>query len=158
MKSRCTLCGETFDRDDEIRQHIAKVHEKDLTSLSCRMCGKVCKDERTLMKHAWDHSKEKNHSCPKCGKSFFNKARLKRHMQSHRNKSVACDVCHESFPDGRSLMNHRHSHSNVSGRQFPCRECGKTFGSRSSQQIHMRIHTGMQRISLFILIFFCCIQ
>nr|CAI5845707.1 unnamed protein product [Callosobruchus analis] len=39
-------------------------------------------------------------------------------------------------------MNHRHSHSSVSGRQFPCRECGKTFGSRSSQQIHIRIHTG----------------
>lgn len=46
------------------------------------------------------------------------------------------------FADGRSLMNHRHSHTNISGRQFPCRECGKTFGSRSSQQIHMRIHTG----------------
>lgn len=94
------------------------------------------------MKHAWEHSKEKNHSCLKCGKTFYNKARLKRHMQSHRNKSVSCNVCGESFPDGRSLMNHRHSHTNVSGRQFPCRECGKTFGSRSSQQIHMRIHTG----------------
>lgn len=113
-----------------------------MTSTTCRMCGKHCKDERTLMKHAWDHSKEKNHSCTKCGKTFHNKARLKRHMQSHRNKSVSCNVCGESFPDGRSLMNHRHSHSNLSGRQFPCRECGKTFGSRSSQQIHMRIHTG----------------
>lgn len=130
------------------------VHEKELTNTSCRMCGKLCKDERTLMKHAWDHSKEKNHSCPKCGKSFFNKARLKRHMQSHRNKSVACNVCGENFPDGRSLMNHRHSHTNLSGRQFPCRECGKTFGSRSSQQIHMRIHTGTHYCH-FLSILFC---
>lgn len=68
--------------------------------------------------------------------------RLKRHIVSHRNKSVKCDVCNEEFPDGRSLMNHRHSHNNTSGRQFPCNECGKTFGSRSSQQIHIRIHTG----------------
>lgn len=140
---RCTLCGESFAHDNEIRQHIATAHEKELTSTTCRMCGKHCKDERTLMKHAWDHSKEKNHTCMKCGKTFYNKARLKRHMQSHRNKSVTCNVCGESFPDGRSLMNHRHSHNgNLSGRQFPCRECGKTFGSRSSQQIHMRIHTG----------------
>uniref|UniRef100_A0A1B0D1D9 C2H2-type domain-containing protein n=1 Tax=Phlebotomus papatasi TaxID=29031 RepID=A0A1B0D1D9_PHLPP len=94
------------------------------------------------MKHAWDHSREKTHSCSKCAKTFHNKARLKRHMMSHRNKSVTCDVCGDKFPDGRSLMNHRHSHTNVSGRQFPCRECGKTFGSRSSQQIHIRIHTG----------------
>lgn len=140
---RCTLCGESFADDSEIRQHIITVHDKELTSTTCRMCGKHCKDERTLMKHAWDHSKEKNHNCLKCGKTFYNKARLKRHMQSHRNKSVTCNVCGESFPDGRSLMNHRHSHTNLSGRQFPCRECGKTFGSRSSQQIHMRIHTGM---------------
>lgn len=27
-------------------------------------------------------------------------------------------------------------------RLFPCMECGKTFNSRSSQQIHIRIHTG----------------
>jgi len=74
--------------------------------------------------------------------SYYFIYRLKRHMLSHRNKTVSCDICGEEFPDGRSLMNHRHSHTNVSGRQFPCRECGKTFGSRSSQQIHIRIHTG----------------
>lgn len=114
----------------------------ELTENSCRICGKQCKDQRSLMKHAWDHSKEKKHACVNCGKNFHNKARLRRHMQSHRNKSVTCNICGDVFADGRSLMNHRHSHTNISGRQFPCRECGKTFGSRSSQQIHMRIHTG----------------
>lgn len=142
---KCMLCGESFTQEQNIRSHISTVHAKELTENTCRLCGKHCKDERTLLKHAWDHSKEKNHSCLKCGKTFYNKARLKRHMQSHRNKSVACTICGENFPDGRSLMNHRHSHTNVSGRQFPCRECGKTFGSRSSQQIHMRIHTGELR-------------
>lgn len=66
-----------------------------------------------------------------------------RHMVSHRNKMVACDECGEEFPDGRALVSHRHSHNReLGGRSFPCRECGKTFGSRSSQQIHIRIHTG----------------
>ena len=64
-------------------------------------------------------------------------------MVSHRNKMVACDECGEEFPDGRALVSHRHSHNkDLGGRTFPCRECGKTFGSRSSQQIHIRIHTG----------------
>lgn len=64
-------------------------------------------------------------------------------MVSHRNKMVACDECGEEFPDGRALVSHRHSHNkDLGGRSFPCRECGKTFGSRSSQQIHIRIHTG----------------
>lgn len=140
------MCGETFTHEKDIKTHIAALHAEAITETTCRLCGKHCKDERTLLKHAWDHSKEKNHSCNKCGKPFHNKARLNRHMQSHRNKSVACNVCGETFPDGRSLMNHRHSHTNLTGRQFPCRECGKTFGSRSSQQIHMRIHTGNERI------------
>lgn len=136
------LCGESFVAERAIKHHLVVDHSNELTPNSCRICGKLCRDSKTLMKHSYDHSREKNYYCSKCGKNFHNKGRLKRHMISHRNKSVTCDVCGEEFPDGRTLMNHRHSHSNVSGRQFPCRECGKTFGSRSSQQIHIRVHTG----------------
>lgn len=139
---RCMLCGELFTDEQTLASHVSSRHGKSMPANTCMLCGKTCKDRRTLLKHSWDHSREKLFSCSKCGKSFHNKARLKRHMVSHRNKAVQCDVCGEDFPDGRSLMNHRHSHSNISGRQFPCRECGKTFGSRSSQQIHIRIHTG----------------
>lgn len=68
---------------------------------------------------------------------------LHRHMVSHRDKAVSCEDCGLEFPDGRALINHRHSHNKEpSARQFSCAECGKTFGSRSSQQIHARIHTG----------------
>ncbi|CAG2067317.1 unnamed protein product, partial [Timema podura] len=64
-------------------------------------------------------------------------------MVSHRDKAVSCNECGEEFPDGRALINHRHSHNkDLTARQFSCVECGKTFGSRSSQQIHARIHTG----------------
>ncbi|KAL1403910.1 hypothetical protein pipiens_005512 [Culex pipiens pipiens] len=72
-------------------------------------------------------------------RSFHNKTRLKWHMVSHRNKTARCEVCSEEFPDGRSFMNNR---SHTESRQFPCHECGKTFGSRSSQQIHLRVHSG----------------
>ncbi|XP_030762401.1 zinc finger protein 91 isoform X2 [Sitophilus oryzae] len=138
---RCMVCGEICMDETTLAGHVQSTH-KNLPPHTCILCGRTCKDNRTLMKHSWEHSKEKCFACTKCSKTFHNKARLKRHMISHRNKVVSCDVCGEDFPDGRSLMNHRHSHSSVSGRQFPCRECGKTFGSRSSQQIHIRIHTG----------------
>ncbi|XP_067619168.1 uncharacterized protein [Eurosta solidaginis] len=139
---KCVLCGETFFEELSIKRHLQAIHTDDMTPNSCILCGKECRDRKALIKHAWDHSREKCHSCSKCGKNFHNKARLKRHMASHRDKSVICDVCNEEFPDGRSLSNHRHSHTNASGKMFPCNECGKTFGSRSSQQIHVRIHTG----------------
>ncbi|XP_018562296.1 zinc finger protein 33A [Anoplophora glabripennis] len=139
---RCMICGESGADENAVAVHVQAKHGKSLPPNTCMLCGRTCKDRRTLLKHSWEHSKEKMFACSKCAKTFHNKARLKRHMLSHRNKVVTCDVCGEDFPDGRSLMNHRHSHSSVSGRQFPCRECGKTFGSRSSQQIHIRIHTG----------------
>lgn len=65
-------------------------------------------------------------------------------MLSHNtSKSVRCEECDEVFPDRRALINHRHSHfPDSSSRKFVCNECGKSFGSRSSQQIHNRIHTG----------------
>ncbi|XP_057664543.1 zinc finger protein 420-like [Diorhabda carinulata] len=142
LEYRCMICGELAEDEHVLAVHVQAKHGKNLPPNTCMLCGRSCKDRRTLLKHSWEHSKEKIFACTKCDKTFHNKARLKRHMLSHRNKVVTCDVCGEDFPDGRSLMNHRHSHSNVSGRQFPCRECGKTFGSRSSQQIHIRIHTG----------------
>ena len=141
---KCQLCGETFFEENKIKIHLIDNHQGELTESSCKLCGKQCRDQRSLIKHSWEHSREKNHPCSKCGKTFHNKARLKRHISSHRNKSVMCEICHEEFPDGRSLMNHRHSHTKSN--QFPCHECGKTFGSRSSQQIHIRIHTGKKFI------------
>lgn len=142
---KCQLCRETFLDENAIKEHVQKFHSHEITDASCVICGKFCKNHAGLLKHAWEHSRDRTtngglHCCTKCGKTFHNKARLKRHMVSHRNKSVKCEVCSEEFPDGRSLMNHRHSHTKT--RQFPCHECGKTFGSRSSQQIHLRIHSG----------------
>lgn len=141
---KCNLCKRSFLDENTIKEHVQQFHSLELTETSCVVCGKLCKNHNALLKHAWEHSRERanygTHCCSKCGKSFHNKARLKRHMVSHRNKTVRCEVCSEEFPDGRSLMNHRHSHTK--SRQFPCHECGKTFGSRSSQQIHLRIHSG----------------
>ncbi|XP_049284678.1 uncharacterized protein LOC125764453 [Anopheles funestus] len=136
----CQLCGEKFLDESTIKQHVQERHRNELSATSCAICGKRCKSQTTLIKHAWDHSRERTHSCSQCGKTFHHMTRLKRHMESHRNKTVRCEVCKQEFPDGRTLMNHRHSHTKSN--EYPCHECGKTFGSRSSQQIHMRIHTG----------------
>lgn len=71
-----------------------------------------------------------------------------RHMLSHRDKSINCEICGEKVADYRALAHHRSSHhtgnrnGNLTARSFPCHMCEKVFSSRSSQQIHMRVHTG----------------
>uniref|UniRef100_A0A182S722 C2H2-type domain-containing protein n=1 Tax=Anopheles maculatus TaxID=74869 RepID=A0A182S722_9DIPT len=100
----CQLCGEKFFDEATIKQHVQDRHQHELTATSCAICGKRCKSQTTLIKHAWDHSRERAHSCSQCGKTFHHMARLKRHMDSHRNKTVRCEVCLQEFPDGRTLM------------------------------------------------------
>ncbi|XP_067013708.1 zinc finger protein 420 isoform X2 [Anabrus simplex] len=140
---RCMLCGECFLDGASVAAHVRKRHAKNIPPNACTLCGKTCRDRRSLQKHTWVHSAERCFACQECGKRFHSRARLKRHMVSHRDKAVRCEECGEEFPDGRALINHRHSHKqDLTGRQFSCLECGKTFGSRSSQQIHARIHTG----------------
>ncbi|XP_012226507.1 uncharacterized protein [Linepithema humile] len=125
----CTICGAPFHRLDLFKRH-QKLHIKQEGNTEessqhhvCNVCGEWFEEALALLAHAELHAS--------------------RHMASHRNKMVACDECGEEFPDGRALVSHRHSHNKeLGGRSFPCRECGKTFGSRSSQQIHIRIHTG----------------
>lgn len=157
---KCLLCGEEKASVEKLKLHVQTVHKDELTELTCGVCGKQCRDGKALQKHSWDHPRtttsgsnsrnsSNNHSkgsakatCHICHKSFQNKARLKRHLLSHRKRVVQCDLCLEAFPDGRTLMNHRHSHTTGLAKKFPCKECGKSFGSRSSQQIHVRMHTG----------------
>lgn len=146
LQFKCDICLSTFVDEEKLKNHLLSNHLSEMSENSCRLCGKYCDDQKQLIKHSFEHSRDRYNSCAKCGKTFHNKARLKRHLASHKKKSAVCEICNENFPDGRSLMNHRHSHTKSN--QFSCYECGKTFGSRSSQQIHIRIHTGKFNFSI----------
>lgn len=154
IEHACSVCGEGFRDALDLLAH-AETHARS-KSYRCWRCGSSEPSHECTV----DDSEQGADGpallpCPQCNKGFRNRARLKRHMMVHgvgpRARTGACEVCGERFPDARSLLAHRHAHhpttnaaasSGNNSRQFPCRECGKTFGSRSSQQIHIRIHTG----------------
>ncbi|XP_044013927.1 uncharacterized protein LOC122856298 [Aphidius gifuensis] len=139
---QCLSCGAKFRDADEVAEHVRNCHGN-ASPNTCRQCGKQCKDKRSLSKHILVHSNDKSFTCIICDKKFLSKARLRRHKLSHEKKTVSCDECGIQFENGRALVSHKHSHKDTgNGRIFPCNYCTKTFGSRSSQQIHVRIHTG----------------
>lgn len=115
----CPDCGVAFQRADLLRRHVAAAHSYKRHENSgswaehtCEVCGAACTDALQLLAHAELH------------------ADRDRDLPPHNNRV-------KRTSKGRSNA----SSSNIA-RQFPCRECGKVFGSRSSQQIHIRIHTG----------------
>ncbi|XP_026322799.1 myeloid zinc finger 1-like, partial [Hyposmocoma kahamanoa] len=114
----CQDCGVAFQRADLLRRHVAAAHSykrHDSTS------------------SAWEHT------CDVCGESCQDALQLLAHAELHADPPNQ----QRHHTRMKKVSRGRNNTSSLNNsRQFPCRECGKVFGSRSSQQIHVRIHTG----------------
>ncbi|PSN38696.1 hypothetical protein C0J52_17288 [Blattella germanica] len=133
---RCMLCGECFLDGPAVAAHVRRRHARNIPPNACTLCGKTCKDRRSLQKHAWVHSAERSFSCHKCGKRFHSRARLKRHMVSHRDKAVVLREhirSHHSGPEPRSSS----SHAPV----FVCKVCAAAFSSSEQLCAHLIQHS-----------------
>ncbi|KAJ8722015.1 hypothetical protein PYW08_004417 [Mythimna loreyi] len=115
----CQDCGVAFQRADLLRRHVAAAH--------------------SYKRHDSSSSTWAEHTCDVCGEGFTDALQLLAHAETHaeRHRTPHSQPRLKRMARGR---NNTSSSNNL--RQFPCRVCGKVFGSRSSQQIHIRIHTG----------------
>lgn len=140
----CFICGEVYESTVDLKDHMKNKHK---ANHMCHLCEKMFKDGKALSRHLASHIETRTFPCSVCSRRFHSKAKLKKHMSSHdENKSssmMMCRECGEEFTDGQSLLSHRQNVHGVNiSRMFPCLQCGKAFNSRSSHQIHLRIHTG----------------
>ncbi|XP_044754231.1 zinc finger protein 729-like isoform X2 [Coccinella septempunctata] len=132
----CSICGISFYRQDDLkRHHQSHAEEENNDSQSdevhsdgfeyrCMMCGESFIDEDLRSEHVREHHPEIEVLHCKTKEKF------KRNVRSRRNRYHGHD---EEYSNGNVKS---------SDQQFSCSECGKKFTTRSSQQIHMRIHTG----------------
>ncbi|XP_023938535.2 zinc finger protein 628 [Bicyclus anynana] len=113
----CSDCGVAFQRADLLRRHVAAAHSY---------------KRHNSTSSTW----EQEHTCDVCGESCTDALQLLAHAERHAERPRTNNRL-------KRMGRGRNNTTSASGaRQFPCRECGKVFGSRSSQQIHVRIHTG----------------
>ncbi|KAK7081986.1 hypothetical protein SK128_006640 [Halocaridina rubra] len=89
------------------------------------------------------HPERKKLHCDVCGKKFFGKLSLSKHMNIHtRDDPFKCDVCDSSFPHKGNLVNHMNTHNNTGEKPHACTICKQTFSRKSYITSHMLVHTG----------------
>ena len=140
-KHVCSECGKEFTRERYLLRHM-QLHSGDC--YTCQDCGRNFKTLRYLYKHSLVvHSKEKNHVCSNCGKTFATKQCLDAHMYIHSNeRPFHCEICGQSFKKKLTLNAHLTVHS--SEKCFTCGTCGKQFSRSCGLQRHELIHSGVQ--------------
>ncbi|KPJ17060.1 Zinc finger protein 33A [Papilio machaon] len=128
----CRSCGFTAQGKDELKDHITKLHVKEVD---------VQNKHDDKQRDKWQ--KYIPAVCPECNKTFSNKYNMLMHMKSHRGvtEKYPCDRCSKTYKSKASLKSHQEiAHKGILS--FVCSYCGEAFPSRIARDVHKRIHTG----------------
>ncbi|XP_035713774.1 zinc finger protein 823-like [Folsomia candida] len=93
-----------------------------------------------LQQHIPTHTTEKPYNCATCGKSFTLRGNMKRHEETHLEKStrdrLQCQVCTQTFLSKLAVQRHvRAVHENR--KKYPCEFCDKGFSKPSNLEGHV---------------------
>uniref|UniRef100_A0A0K2UF76 C2H2-type domain-containing protein n=1 Tax=Lepeophtheirus salmonis TaxID=72036 RepID=A0A0K2UF76_LEPSM len=140
---RCATCGKELGCKASLDNHMNSVHLK-LKKYSCETCGLKFGVKQRLTLHIKSvHLKIKDQICSFCDAVYAHRTTLKDHIrhthqEQPRVKRFMCDKCHKCFISNSALQGHiKFVHYGI--RDFPCRLCGKAFGTTNMRRKHERL-------------------
>ena len=146
----CPQCRYITDRKNNLKRHIATMHQECDKTLEC--CGVLFKNKASLRDHVLIfHSN--GYMCRFCGRNFCRKALLKRHLTVHSGqKDYICSLCDYATSHKSNLERHKKVHdrqsqdgseeggcSEVSSHRLPD-SSSSTGVSSTSDQHHLQRH------------------
>uniref|UniRef100_A0A8D2JES2 C2H2-type domain-containing protein n=1 Tax=Varanus komodoensis TaxID=61221 RepID=A0A8D2JES2_VARKO len=158
---KCTFCHKGFITLSNLSRHLklhllpfqgsqckktfpASCHLKHATvvsDLACPECGRTFKQRADLRRHHYVHTREKLYACSMCEKSFRHRSNLHIHLRTHSGeRPYQCPDCGKAFSQSCNLRTHSQIHSG--SKPYRCCMCGKAFSHSSNLTIHQRVHTG----------------
>ena len=124
LPSICEICRLRFNTPSALSHHVYK-HRK--LEHVCKHCGKKFPFASDLKTHMNSHWTVKSFVCikPKCGKSYFSKGELDKHVKTHSKVLWRCRLCTYTNHDERNLKSHMRVHSGL--RKYLCDNCLTLF-------------------------------
>lgn len=107
----CPHCRYVTDRRNNLKRHIATMHQACDKQLEC--CGVTFSTKASLREHItiFHHN---GYSCPFCGRRFCRKALLKRHLSVHSGqKDYTCPSCDYATSHKSNLERHKRIHARL---------------------------------------------
>ena len=87
---------------------------------------------------AYKYSWRKKSVCEECGKLFYHKQNLDRHVLFHKElKPFSCIECEQQFTTKKHLAEHREKHEL---KKYECKKCSKHFSTKSENSQHEKTH------------------
>ena len=118
---KCDLCAKEYSYSFSYRTHMAFHAAENGETLECKICKKTFESKEELLFHLKVHTgarpaknaSEKQQPCFECGKKFFTRKDVKRHMITHtKKKDFLCQFCPQRFGRKDHLTRHlRTSHT-----------------------------------------------
>lgn len=149
----CNLCGKIYDKKDHILKHFKTFHPHDEEAL-----GETID---IINKHVGV-----GFPCTSCPTVHPNRDSLHRHLRrthpirnkDSENKCWTCEVCGKIFYRPKCFATHlkKHNETIVEKRRIKspkkkthlCSFCGKSYPGSNHLKIHLRIHTGIDILTL----------
>ena len=125
---KCTICDQMFNNPCSLRRH--RYTHKDL-KYPCRSCNKSFPFKSNLVNHHLKHRRHPGYQCNHqekgaiCGKWYFAKSDLTKHLKTHSGKVYSCLECNYTTYDIRYLRAHRYTHSDKE--RYMCQKCEKRY-------------------------------
>ena len=129
----CPMCLKRETMQKACLAHISSFHPE--YRFKCSYCGKQFAVYNTKYTHERQHFGPK-HYCGECGKGFFFRSELLKHLPVHSNVlPYPCDQCPKCFSQKKSLKRHKRLHDDDT---HACEHCDKVCETPERLYTHVR--------------------
>ncbi|KAL8617756.1 hypothetical protein ACOMHN_054752 [Nucella lapillus] len=142
----CHICGAEFKKKYVLKQHVNTHDEACPQTFVCQLCPYSTTNAINFRHHKWKKHPAKphvrKHMCEVCGKGFYERSAMERHVEGvHlKNKALQCQLCFKVFNHTRGFEKHMKNHRSTPSHE--CLHCSRRFNQAYNLRVHERLHTG----------------